>query len=169
MVKYSCKYNIPLTDSYRLDSQYSRYIFSFDTALYKEQQKNHYQPLQALYYNSNGKPESFQINCYAGGFPNLNWNQYGTMQVFPPKQQAPLDSLLPLDTLLKLIHPLRTTSSFSAYDYDYIVIVCWSRFMGRQSKILVEQVQHNMTLAAGKKVKVIYVNNDQLFADSEAE
>jgi hypothetical protein len=164
IIEFSQKYKIPLADSYELDKSYVTFIKSLDTILYASQKKNHSQPLQALYYEKNGQLKSFQINCYAGGFPNLNWNRNEILTTFPPLQQAPLDSVLPLNNHLKFLRPLSTKQKFSIDDFDYIVIVYWSRFMGRQSKRLIHFVQDNCKLATDKNVKVIYANTDNFFA-----
>jgi len=161
---FSKKYNIPPTDSYELDTAYFTFLSSLDTTGHKTQIKNHFQPLQALYYNIDGHLESFQVNCYAGGFPNLLWDRNNIMATFPPEQQAPLDSIVSLETQIKYLRPLPQAERFSADAYDYIVIVYWSRFMGRQSKRLIRTVQNNSKLATGKKVKIIYANTDNVFA-----
>lgn len=163
ILNYSKKYNIPAADSYELDASYISFLTSLDTTRYKSQRKNHYQPLQALYYDKTGQLISFQINCYAGGFPNLHWDRNEILTSFPPKQQAPLDSIVPLDTQLKYIRPLSQTKKISADSSDFTIIVYWNRFMGRQSKRLVRFIQDNSKLA-NKKVKIIYVNNDNVFA-----
>lgn len=167
IVEFSEKYNIPLADSYKLDTSYISFISAFDTLKYKEQIKNHLQPLQALYYDKSGQLQSFQINCYTGGFPNLNWDRNEIMTTFPPQEQAPVDSILPLDLHLKYIQQLPESKVISTDGYDYIVIVQWSRFMGRQSKRLIEAVQENAKLAENQKVKIIYVNTDEVFASYE--
>lgn len=161
---YSIKYNIPKADGYQLDSSYDTFLASFDPVRYTQQIKNHYQPLQALYYNNAGQLISFHINCYANGFINLHWNKNDIMAVFPPKQQAPLDSIVSLETQLKYLKPLSTTLPFSNESYDHIIIVYWSRFMGRQSKRLIHSVQNNSKIARSEKVKIIYVNTDNFFA-----
>ena len=164
IIRYSEKYNIPLTDNYELDSAYLTFLSSLDTANFKEQIKNHYQPLQVLYYDKTGQLESFQINCYAGGFPNLNWDRDGILTSFPPLEQSPVDSIVPLDVQLKYLRPFPSTSVFSTQDYDYTVVVYWSRYMGRQSKRLVGFVNENLKLSKDKTVRVIYVNTDNIFA-----
>lgn len=164
IARYTTKYNIPAADSYEMDTAYFSYLFSLDTAKYKEQIKNHYQPLQALYYDKSGHLKSFQVNCYAGGFPNLKWDRNERMTTFPPKSQAPLDSLVPVETQLNYLKPLSQTEKFSIERYDYLVIVYWNRFMGRQSKRLIHFVQTNSKLEKEKKVKIIYANTDNLFA-----
>lgn len=160
---YSKKYNIPSADSYEIDTSYLTFLYSLDTALYEKQTHNHYQPLQALYYDKTGNLQSFQINCNAGGFPNLKWDRNEIMTTFPPKQQTLLDSILPFKIQLKYLRPLSQTQSFLAGSYDYIVVVYWSKFMGRQSKRLIHFVQENCKLATDKNVKIIYANSDNIF------
>ncbi len=164
IARYTKRYNIPITDSYELDTAYFSYLFSLDTTKYKSQIKNHYQPLQALYYCKSGQLKSFQVNCYAGGFPNLKWDRNEIMTTFPPKQQAPIDSIVTLETQLKYFKPLSQTSKLSIESYDYLIIVYWNRFMGRQSKRLIHFIQDNSKLETKKKVKIIYVNTDNIFA-----
>lgn len=163
ILKAGKKYHIPPEDNYQLDSTYTTWLFSQDTSRFKHQIKNHYQPLQALYYNRNGILESFQINCYAGGFPNLKWNRNQIFETFPPKQQAPLDSLFTLDTHLKFLRPLSGTIRKSPLKTDYFAVVHWNRFMGRQTRRLIRCVQKNEKLTTSQQLKVIYVNNDNLF------
>ncbi len=97
IARSSKKYKIPQADNYELDTSYLSFLFSLDTTRYREQIKNHYQPLQVLYYDKNGQLESFQINYYAGGFPNLHWDRDSILTTFPPRVQAPPDSVIPLD------------------------------------------------------------------------
>lgn len=157
------KYHIPPEDSYQLDSTYRTYLFSLDTSKFKHQIKNHYQPLQALYYNKNGMLESFQINCYAGGFPNLKWNRNEIFETFPPKQQAPADSLLSLQTQIQFLLPLSKTAQIDPGKTDYFVIVHWNRFMGRQTRRLLRYVRKNAKLTTDGQLKIVYANNDNLF------
>ena len=158
------KYNVPLADNYKLDTAYVSYLYTFDTLKYSLQIKNHLQPSQALYYDQNGNLSSFQINCYAGGFPNLKWDRNEIMTTFPPKEQAPIDSILPLDKHLEFVQNLPQSEKISLDRYDYIVLVHWNKFMGRQSKNLIKTVQENAELKGKHKVKIIYVNTDEVFA-----
>lgn len=164
IARFAKKYNVPASDNYELDTAYFSYLFSLDTTKYKSQIKNHYQPLQALYYDNLGHLGSFQVNCYAGGFPNLKWDRNEILTTFPPKQQAPIDSIVPLEAHLKYLKPLSQTEKIQTDNYDYIVIVHWNRFMGRQSKRLIRFVQDNSKLETDKKVKIIYANTDNIFA-----
>ena len=160
---YAKIYNIPSDDVYELDTAYFSYLFSLDTAKYKSQIKNHYQALQALYYDKSGHLTSFQVTCYTGGFPNLNWNRNATMTTFPPKQQAPLDSIVQLKTQMIYLKPLSQTKKLPSDSSDFTVIVYWNRFMGRQSKRLIRYVQDNCKLEPKRKIKILYANTDNIF------
>ena len=164
ILQLSQEYNIPLEDSYELDTAYSTFLLSRDKALYKQQIKNHYQPLQALYFDKKGQLISFQINCNAGGSPNLTWDRDSILTTFPPKQQTAIDSILSLEKQLKFLHPLTQTSKFNAADFDYVVVIYWNRFMDRQSKRFIKFMQDNSLLAKDTKVKIVYANNDNIFA-----
>lgn len=162
--RYASQYNIPAEASYVLDTNYLHFITSHDTSLHQQSINNHLQPLQALYYNRSGQLASFQVNCYTGGFPNLNWERNNAMAVFPPAMQAPLDSLVPLDKHINYLKPLAPSTQVQSTLYDYVVVVHWNRFMGRQSKRLIRLVQENSKRASQQSVKVVYVNTDYLFA-----
>jgi len=165
IARYARKYHIPADQSYLLDSSYFNYVFSLDTARFKEQQKNHYQPLQALYYDQHGNLVSFHVNCYAGGFPNLKWNRNGILDTFLPRSQAPLDTILPLSIQLGYIKTLdgRYVEQSISGDNDYVVVVYWNHFLTRQSKRLIRYIKYNCKLDRGKKVRLLFVNDDNLF------
>lgn len=165
IIQYAENFDIPIADCYVIDTSFISYLFSFDTTLFQNQIKNHYQPLQALYYDSTGQLVSFLVNCYAGGFPNLKWNRNEVLQSFPPKQQAPVDSILSLTQHLKYINRLSQSADLKTNGYDYFVVVYWNKFMWRQTKRFIHYIQNNCQLAIDKKVKIIYVNNDNLFGD----
>ena len=163
ILSYAKKIGIPERDVYHLDYNYFSYLFSLDTTEYKAQIRNHSQPLQARYYDKSGELKSFHVNCHAGGFPNLKWNRNNVMSTFLPGEQTPVDTIFPLERQKKYLIPLPQTELTDYADYDYIVIVFWNRFMGRQSKRLIRYVQDNSKLATDKSVKIIYVNNDNSF------
>lgn len=159
------EYNIPIADCYTLDTTYYRFLSNFtDTAL-STAKNTHAQPLQVLYFKKINQWQlvSYHANCYAGGFPNLNWNRNGTFETFVPQQQAPLDSLMNLKDHFNFMKPVEGTVAFNLINYDYIVLVYWSRYMGKQSKRLIELVQKNLTLSKGSNAKIIYINNDNFF------
>lgn len=166
ILKISKKYNIPLADNYILDSSYLTFLYSFDTIKYKVEIKNHYQPLQALYFDKSLQLKSYLINCYASGFPNLNWNKDNNLNTFPPKQHVPIDNLLQLDNQLKYLKPFSQSNPLNINSFDFIVVIYWNKFMGRQSKRLIRFVQQNCKLSKDN-VKIIYANNDNIFANKK--
>lgn len=102
IISQAKKYSIQATDCYEMDTTYMTYVFAIDTA-YKIERKNHFQPLQALYYDSTGKLVSYHVNCSVGGFPNLKWNKFGAFDEFPARSQAKLDTLVDLKTHLTFV------------------------------------------------------------------
>ena len=63
--------------------------------------------------------------------------------------------------------PLNDKSTIELNDYDFVVLVHWSRFMGRQSKRLIKIVQENAAQNKNYRIKIIYLNNDNIFANTE--
>ncbi|TNE55769.1 MAG: hypothetical protein EP338_03055 [Bacteroidetes bacterium] len=176
--KYGSRLKIPHHEIYELDTSYYSYVLSLgirgqdslsseawseEQKKRKNQIKNHYQPLQALYFDKSGQLVSFQINCYAGGFPNLEWERDSIMTCFPPKIQAPLDTLISDAILLKYMVPLSKSMKVSIREHDYLVFVLWSKFMGRQNKRFIRSIQENYKIASEKNVKFVYINTDNFF------
>lgn len=147
--------------SFALDVSYYEFLKRQPLAL-QEVAKNHAQPLQLLYYNRAGRLISYYVNCYAGGFPNLDWNHDNQLEVFPPVSQAPTDSLLSFTQLapfLRTVGGSRVQAMESLADYT--VVVFWSHRMGRQSRRLLAAAQKNLERApAGQRTYILYVNND---------
>lgn len=160
IIRQGKKYKIPASDGFELDSTYYTFIKSLDTSRFIQVQKDHFQPLQAIYYDKTGQMCAFHINCYCGGFPNLKWNRNGNFETFLPKQQAPLDSIFTLEKQLSFVQPLAHQDTLNITPFDYVVVVHWSRYMGRQSKRLIELVQKNARLTNRERIKIIYVNSD---------
>lgn len=147
--------------------------FILDTGIYKnelrqmqstELRNNHSQPLQAIYFISTAYPVSYHINCYAGGFPNLKWNRNDKMNVFPPHQQAPVDSVLTLNDILKCIRPLNAQTKLPSKEGP-IIVVFWTQFIYRQTKRFLKVIQANAALSNQSPVTIVYVNADNLFAN----
>ena len=88
IVNSSKKFKVDQKNNYRLDTLYLDYLLNLDTSRLKEQIKNHYQPLQALYYNADGALVKLYLNCYVGGFPQLKWNRNGNLDTFLPKKSS---------------------------------------------------------------------------------
>lgn len=128
--------------------------------------KHHLQPLQASYYNKDGKLISFQINCNAPGFPNLNWNYKNAMEVFPPKSNAEPDSLLNLQRHLDLLKSDSNKQIETKKEFDYFIIVNWAGFLKRQSIGLINAVNENIKLnLENKKIEIIYVCSDNMYVE----
>ena len=175
---HSNRLSIPENEVYQLDTSYYSFLLSLDTIKddtlssdellqekrnIKNQIKNHYQPLQALYFNKFGQLVSFQINCYAGGFPNLEWDRDSILTSFPPKVQAPLDSLVADSTLLRYLLPMSNSSEVTIGESDYVIFVFWCKFMGRQNKRFIRFIQENNKLSAENNVKFVYINVDNFY------
>ncbi len=158
------EYKIPLEKVYQLDTSYTHYLKSFDSTAHAQTVKNHYQPLQIIYFDATNQMVSYYANCYAGGFPNLNWNRFDGFSSFPPKTLAPLDTLFSVNKLLSYQLKVGSTQdSTQQSNYDYLVLVYWNRFLGRQSKRMIKLVQDNLKLSQSNKIKVVYINNDNFF------
>ncbi|MES2589264.1 MAG: hypothetical protein V4622_09795 [Bacteroidota bacterium] len=163
IIKSSKKFKVDQNTSYKLDTSYYSFIINLDTNLFKVQRKNHIQPLQALYFNSQGELVKFYINCYAGGFPNLDWNRDGNLETFLPKDQAPVDTILNLQKLVNFLRPVKTSTNQDFENQDYNVFVFWSKCTKRHSKRLIRSIKENISLAKSTKVKIYYVNYDNVF------
>jgi hypothetical protein len=164
IVKTSKKFKVEQSANYSLDTSYFSFIMDLDTNKFKVERKNHIQPLQALYFDSEGQLVKFYINCYAGGFPNLNWNYDGNLETFLPKDQAPLDTIINFQKLAPFLKPVNRLSKVNELsNYDYYVVVFWTKCMKRHSKRLIKSIQENVSKAKSHKVKLIYVNNEHVF------
>lgn len=162
--KASKSFKIDQSVNYRLDTTYLSYILSLDTTLFKAQRKNHIQPLQALYFNSEGRLVKFYINCYAGGFPNIKWNRNGNLETFLPKDQAPIDTILNLKKQLSFLRPVcLSTNQIVTENQDFYIFVYWNKCTKRHSRRLIKSIKQNIAKSTTAKVKLIYVNYDNIF------
>ena len=50
---------------------------------------------------------------------------------------------------------------------DYNIILFWSVFMNRQSKILIKEIQNYQKRFPDKKMNVLYVNTDNVYSKME--
>lgn len=164
IVKQARKYNIPESSMYYVDSAYFGYFKGLDS-VHKQVSKDRMQPLQACYYDASGKLVSFQINCYAGGFPNLKWNRNGIFNTFVPKQQAPLDTLLNLQQHTDYLRTINEKTKISEEHFDYVIFVHWTVLLGRQSKRFIRYVQRNAALAKNSNIDIRYVNMEMMWAE----
>ena len=132
---------------------------------------NHLQMLQAMYFDRAGRLVSYHLNCYAEGFPNMNWNMNDAFSTFPPASVAPPDTLVPLPALLP--HIRNAQGRPLAFDpdkgSDYTVVVFWPGFCGRQSKRLIRTVRDNLALAPDSlRVEALFVNDDWFYIQMDS-
>ena len=165
--RISKEFKLPKEQSFMLDTGYVHYLLSLDTSKYANEIQNHYQPIQALYYDKAGNLISFHINCYAGfgvkDGDQLNWNQLNVFSSFVPKTIVPLDTILSLSKHLQFIKTFENksidTTGFSSFNYT--VIIHWGKTWRPKDCInLFNIVNENILLAKIEKVHVLYVNDD---------
>ncbi len=160
------KYKINEVNLFYCDSQ------SFKTAYFslKKSDKRLFkdlgQPLQLKFYDIKRDSQFiYLINCYLGGFPNIKWNRAGSLNFFPPKQ-GPIkrpDSLFSVKSNFAPLIPLENSSINNISNYDYLLMIHWSVFMGRQSKNLIKIAKKFVRNNADKSIEVVYVNMDNIY------
>lgn len=165
--QYLKKLKAPADQAYLIDTNYIHFLEVNDTLHFREQKKNHYQPIQAIYYGHNQFQEAWFINCYAPGFPHLNWNIENKFAEFPPQTAAPLDSLVSFDRLIthaqSFKNPIKHTIGKNE---PYTVVFIWNRFMKKESKRLHKILLKNLKMCQ-EPYRIIYINNDNIYAQSE--
>ncbi|MBL7922936.1 MAG: hypothetical protein JNL88_01925 [Bacteroidia bacterium] len=162
------KLGAPPGNAYSIDTTYLEFIGMRDTQR-TDEKKNHYQPIQALYFGQQEFPGAWFINCYAGGFPNLQWNRGRFFDTFPPTSAAPVDSLVSFTRLFGHAKPLLKGPLPSVgAGQPYTVVLYWNRFMFRQSRRLHDLVRENLEKSAAP-YRILYINNDHLFTGLERE
>lgn len=120
------------------------------------------QPLQMFIFDDNDSLISYYVNCYAYGFPNLNWNRNKILNSFPPQTLAPVSHLVKRRELLSYVSPNPNSNSKTN---DYTLIIFWNKFMLRQSKRLIKEA-YQLKKKSTKSIKIILVNNDNYFYSS---
>lgn len=168
---YGIKENVPLSqkeikesanhfeiiNTYSIDSSYNSFLSAIPN---HRVAKDHLQPLQALYYNKEGKIIASFINCNAGGFPNLKWNKNGNLSTFPPHPMEVEDdiSLNSLLTGCKIQVPKNNALK------DYTIVIFWNMFMNRQTRIFLNSIRKNLSKAKDLSLNIIYINNDNFIS-----
>ena len=147
-----------------LDSAYLDYVvhhFGPDSQVIN----NAAQPMQALYFDTAGRLVSYHVNCYVGGFPNLNWNKGNYFAQFPPRTRVPLPAPPTYEAMRTFLHPIRVTDSLPAIQQARpLIVVFWNYQLFRQSKNLIELVRKN---AAGSGAQLVLVNTDWLYGGGD--
>lgn len=165
--RYLKKLKAPADQAYLLDTNYVHFLEIKDTVNFREQKKNHFQPIQVLYYGHRQYQEAWFINCYAPGFPKLNWNSENRFATFPPKTAAPLDSLISFDQLIGHAQSFKNHPKHKVGEKEpYTVVFIWNRFLKKESKRLHKILLENLKMCP-EPYRIIYINNDNIFAQSE--
>lgn len=170
IVKYAQKHKYDKYSIYKTNSDYKSFIDTIgkniNTTEYelKTLQKQYYQPLQYLLFDSTGNLIVHSVNCDVGGnMINLQWNAEGQFDVFPPIPRSTVYRYFKLSELQKHITQLNKAPTDANGTYSYTCVVFWDMFMGRHSRRLVKLALENLKLAYGAKVNVILINNDNLY------
>ena len=167
--RYLKEFDAPKESAYLLDSNYLYFLDINDTTQFRVEKKNHYQPIQAIYYGHEQFQEAWFINCYAPGYPKLNWNIDNNFASFPPTSAAPLDTLVSFDRLIKHATAYKNhEKSKVGKDQPYTVVFIWNRFMIRESRSLHQQIKENLKMCK-EPYRIIYINNDNIFVDADME
>ena len=162
------KMNIPESRSFYADTNYLNLIVNLpkDRGI----QKNHSQPIQAMYFNKDAKyPSAWYINCYSKATTfQLLWNADSSFNVFPPKGNAPIDSGIVNTSFEKYMYPVFPEAKFKMDPDKMNVIVIYCRIFNRQSRNLIRFVQQNAKLS-DTDVNINYINIDNVYAGAETE
>lgn len=147
-------------ESYVLNKNFIGFLDTLKSGGLVVEQNYHFQPLKVYYYHYDTLI-SIHVNCYTGGFPNLNWNRYGAFDVFPARSQFKPDTLIPL---AKHLQYLEDSMGFAPKPLSskYTVLIYWNVYMGRQSRQFLNTLSKNLEQTP-LNTRVIYVNNDQFF------
>lgn len=168
ILSYANKHGFGSLDIYRLRPKYEKYLDDKfpDTSINPSgsvcatgMKKRLIQPIQYMLFDRWGKLMVHTVNCNAGGFPNLNWNTGGAFEIFPPQSLDVVDSTFSIDELYPFFDPIEITRRRLG-EAEYECVIFWNKFMGRQSRRLIEYAIEN---AKGHDVRFYLVNNDDLY------
>lgn len=160
-------YKVPQKEILVLDTSYFSFLSKFK-ADHTFSVDNHVHPLQALWYDKNGKQISFHSGVWADARVfSLKWNYKNQFDVYPPKTGAPLDTIFGFEDHLKHVKYLdgRSVDPALYRDADFNVIVHFARFTGRMNRSLLRTVKRNAALNRRFKVNYVYVNTDNFYYD----
>lgn len=158
------KWGIPSEHSYFIDSLYLKKEIEAARSVDRGAVKDMYQPLQIRQYDRDGKLVGFMANCHAGGFPNLHWNKYGYLDIIPIRNR--------LDSVLTFAEDIRNfnvpgqqleVDENKYIDNDYNLVVFWTVWTGRQTRILLKEIEQYKARFPDKRIGVLYVNAESLY------
>jgi hypothetical protein len=111
-----------------------------------------FRPLQFQCYDKEGKLISQYSSC-EGSLEKLE-----LFDSYPPKNYHPFDTLFLVKEKEKyLADDLKTNPNFNT-DYDLLILVYWSSWMGKPSRKLVEKILNYRTTHAKHNIQLYFVN-----------
>jgi hypothetical protein len=131
----------------------------YDSILNSESKPNYLfkpfiQPLSAMYFDSCGKLVSILVNCYAPlAKRTLDWSDSNRLHTFPPLTHTHKYDLLHFHHVSDKFHTLKGSIA-DVKKYDYTVIISWNRFMKRQTKEFIKQLNQNIKVAKDKNYRI---------------
>jgi len=163
----SAAWGMDMINLYEIDTSVVSYLYTFGPE-YSFSRENHLHPLQAIFYNKDGKPVSFITGAFAdAGVRNLSWNPNKNFEVFPPRTLAQVDNMFTFGKQLSFMKPIdgAVADSTAFKDADYNVVVTYAEFTGRQTKRFLKEVLANKALNTKYKVNYLFVNMDNLYPE----
>jgi hypothetical protein len=156
-------FGIELENIYKIDTlAYKHYADSIrkgDSLTFK----NIMQPLQIKFFPSDKNISFYLVNCSVGGLPNLKWNRLHSFNTYPPSMfyfnEINYRKTLSSDTLFYI--PLKR--GLVNEKPEATVVVFWSRMMGKQSRILIQEALHYRERFKDHLINLLFVNNDNLY------
>lgn len=165
--------NHSIGDSYyRADSAFALFLSSLNAndVVSRSIKEKYIQPLNAVVFDAaNGGPYAWIANCHGApkGLRNLTWQIDNQLKESPFQVNNLNDrDTLRLPALFSLLDPVRKSSAWELAkitDYDYVAVIFWADFMGRQNENFLQEIHENFRKSESK-IKVLYVNMDGLFA-----
>lgn len=173
--KFAGKYGIPSQSLFQLDE--SKYYNNIKHLKKENPDLLQYflQPMQVRVYSDRNELSQFLFSCNIGGFPNLDWNNNGMFDVYPPKTLYVWDTILADTTLYveKEIEYFLTLDNKPVnreiIENDLNILVYWSIVGGRQSENLITEMEAYKRKFQDKKMNVIYINIDNLYIEIDKE
>lgn len=167
IIRFAERNKIPLANLFLIDSLYL-VEHKKNNTIDSLPIKNYAQPLQIKIFDATQNIVGHRVNCQVGGFPNLKWNGYGYFDSLPPPERFKRDTAYTLQEECLNHHFFKNKESFTKDMFDkqdFIFVVYYTNFMGRQSKRLIKFAQQLKAKHSDKKIEILYVNMDAFFVE----
>lgn len=167
VIKKGLEADLDVEKLYYLDSAFLNVLID-STKYTKVQVKNTLQPLQVYFVDSLGNDLTYLLNCFYGGFPNINFNKYGELDAFPTESDS---SRLVNNVLIKdrvpYIKNIKTDNQINLTENrKHKILVFYSETMGRQKKRMFKQVNVLFNKYDASVYELIHISLDQLYVGS---